>query len=180
MLDQVGKKLPAGVLHQVVKADARPDKHLFYAGDGPQLAQQHHIIGVVGVQVGAGLGGQAGPVFTHAVFQLLLAGGSAEGGGGAAHVVNIALEAGMAGEGGDLPDDALVAPAGDGPPLVEGQGAEIARPEAAPVVGDGEAHLLNGGYAAHVVVHGVGLPHIGELGHPVHLRCGEGLSLIHI
>ena len=67
-----------------------------------------------------------------------------------------------------------MAAGGDDPPLVEGQGAEVAGPEAAPVVGDGEAHLLNGGHAPHVVVHGVGLPHIGELGHPVHLRCGEG------
>ena len=67
-----------------------------------------------------------------------------------------------------------MAAAGDGAPLVEGQGAEIARPEAAPVVGDGEAHLLNGGNAPHLVIHGVGLPDIGQLGHPVHLRRGQG------
>ena len=55
------------------------------------------------------------------MFQLLLAGGAAEGGRRPAHVVDIALEAGVLGEGGHLPDDALVAAGGDGPPLVEGQ-----------------------------------------------------------
>ena len=140
----------------------------------PQLAQEHHIVSVVGVQVGAGLRRQTGPVPAHTVLELFLAGGTAEGGGGAAHVVDIALEARVVGQGGHLPDDALVAAAGDGAPLVEGQGAEIARPEAAPVVGDGEAPLLNGGNAPHLVIHGVGLPDIGQLGHPVHLRRGQG------
>ena len=174
MLDQVGEKFAAGVLHQEVETDARTDEHLFDPGDGPQLPQQHHIVGVIGVQVGTGLGGQTGPVFAHPVLELLLAGGAAEGGGRAAHVVDIALEARVMGQGGHLPDDALVAAAGDGPPLVEGQGAEVARPEAAPVMGDREAHLLDGRDAPHLVVHRVGLPDIGQLGHPVHLRRGQG------
>ena len=174
VLDQVGEKFAAGVLHQEVETDARTDEHLFDPGDGPQLPQQHHIVGVIGVQVGTGLGGQTGPVFAHPVLELLLAGGAAEGGGRAAHVVDIALEARVMGQGGHLPDDALVAAAGDGPPLVEGQGAEVARPEAAPVMGDREAHLLDGRDAPHLVVHRVGLPDIGQLGHSVHLRCGQG------
>ena len=174
VLDQIGEKLPAGVLHQIVKADARADKDLFHLGQLPQLPQEHHVVGVVGVQVGAGLRGQTGPVFTQTVLELLLTGGVPEGGGGAAHVVDVPLEARVLGEELGLPEDALVAAGGDDPPLVEGQGAEVAGPEAAPVVGDGEANLLNGGHAPHAVVHGVGLPHIGELGHPVHLLGGEG------
>ena len=55
-----------------------------------------------------------------------------------------------------LPDHAAVAPAGDGPALMEGQGAEIAGPETPPVVGHRKAHLLNGGHAPHLVIHGVG------------------------
>ena len=37
VLDQVGKKLPAGVLHQIVKPDAGSDEHLFHLWDLPQL-----------------------------------------------------------------------------------------------------------------------------------------------
>ncbi len=84
VLDQIGEKFPAGVLHQVVKADAGADEHLLHLGDLPQLAQEHHIVGVVGVQVGAGFGGETGAVFAHAVLELLLTGGAAEGGRGAA------------------------------------------------------------------------------------------------
>ena len=57
---------------------------------------------------------------------------------------------------------------------MEGQGTEIAGPEAPPVVGDGEAHLLDGGHAPHIVVHGVGLPDVGQTGHPVQLPGGQG------
>ena len=176
ILHQVGEKLSAGVLHQKVEPDARADEDLFDAGQGPDLPQQHHIVGVVRVQVGAGLRGQTGAVFAHAVLQLLLAAGAAEGGGGAAHVVDIALKARVLDQQLGLPNHALVAAGGDGAPLVEGQGAEVAGPKAAPVVGDGEADLLDGGHAAHVVVHGVGLPHIGQLGHPVQFFRGQGIG----
>ena len=135
MLNEVGEKLSAGVLHQVVKPDARANKHFLYLGNLTKLAQQHHVVGVVGVQVRAGLGGQTGPVFTHAVLELLLTGGTAEGGRGTAHVVNIALEAGVLGQGLYLPDDALVAAAGDDSTLVEGQRAEVAGAKATTVVG---------------------------------------------
>ena len=110
------------------------------------------------------------------MLQLLLAAGAAEGGGGAAHVVDIALKARVLDQQLGLPNHALVAAGGDGAPLVEGQGAEVAGPEAAPVVGDGEADLLDGGHAAHVVIHGVGLPHIGQLGHPVQFLGGQGIG----
>ncbi len=59
---------------------------------------------------------------------------------------------------------------------MEGQGAEIAGPEASPVVGDGKAHLLNGGNAPHFVIHRVRLPDVGQLGHPVQLRRGQGIG----
>ena len=100
-------------------------------------------------------------------------GGAAEVGSGAAHVVDVALEAGVAGQGLHLPQDALMAAGGDDPPLVEGQGAEVARPEAAPVVGHGEAHLLDGRHAPHLVIHGVGFPDVGQLGHEVQFGSGE-------
>ena len=161
VLDQVGEELAAGVLHQKIEPDAGPDEDLFYLGELPQLAQEHHIVSVVGVQVGAGLRRQTGPVPAHTVLELFLAGGTAEGGRGAAHVVDIALEAGVAGEGLCLPENRLVAAGGDGAPLVKGQGAEAARPKAPSVVGDGEAHLLDGGNL--LPIHGVNLPDIGQV-----------------
>ena len=51
VLDQVGEKFPAGVLHQIVEADAGADEYLLYLGDGPELAQQQHVVGVVGYLV---------------------------------------------------------------------------------------------------------------------------------
>ena len=137
VLDQVGKKLPAGVFHQVVEPNARPDEHLLHLGNLPELAQEEHVVGVVGVQIGAGLRSQAGSVAAHAVFQLLLAGGTAEGGRRPAHVVDVALKAWVPGE------------------------------------GHREAHLLDGGHAPQVIVHGVRLPDIGQLRHPVQLRRGQ-------
>ena len=75
---------------------------------------------MVGIQIGTGFGGQTVPLLAQTVLQLLLAGGPPEVGGGTAHIVDIALEAGMLGQLGDLPDDALMAAGGDHPPLVEG------------------------------------------------------------
>ena len=129
---------------------------------------------MVGVQVGTGRGGQAVPVFAQPVLALLLAGRAAEVGRGAAHVVDVPLEAGVFRQGGDFTDDALVAAGGDHPALVKGQRAEFTGPEAAPVVGDGEADLFDGGHAAHTVVDRVRLPHVGQLGHVVQLRRGQG------
>ena len=80
MLDQIGKELSAGVLHQVVKPDTGPNEHLFHLGNVPQFPQEYHIIGVVGIQIGTGLWGKTGTVFAQTVFELLLAGGAAEGG----------------------------------------------------------------------------------------------------
>ena len=65
VLDQVGEELAAGVLHQKIEPDAGTDEDLFYLGELPQLAQEHHIVSVVGVQVGAGLWRQTGPVPAH-------------------------------------------------------------------------------------------------------------------
>ena len=55
-----------------------------------------------------------------------------------------------------------MAPGSDHAPLVEGQRAEIAPPEAPPVVGHREADLLNGGHAPQRSVHRVDLPGKGE------------------
>ena len=45
---------------------------------------------------------------------------------------------------------------------MQGNGAEVAVAEAAAVVGNGELYLLNARHAALCIVHGVGLPMIGQ------------------
>ena len=89
------------------------------------------------------------------MLQLLLAGGIAEVGGGAAHVVDVALEVGHLGDLPGLGHHRLNTAGADGTPLMEGQGAEVARAEAAAVVGHGEAHLLDAGDTAVLLVGGV-------------------------
>ena len=98
----------------------------------------------------------------------------AEVGAGAADVVDVALELWVVGEALHLPDDALMAAGGDHTTLVEGKGAEVAPAKAPPVVGHGEADLLDRRHAAHGVVHGVDLPGVGQLGDVVQLLLIEG------
>ena len=92
---QFGKKFAALVLHHVVKADAGTDEDLLDTRNGAQLPEEFQVIGMVGVQIGAGLGGKASPVFTKTVLLLLGAGEVAEIGGGPAHVVDVTLKAGV-------------------------------------------------------------------------------------
>lgn len=135
MLDQFSKKFSALVLEQIIKPDPRTDEDLLHPRNGPHLAQQRQIVGVVGVQIGTGRWGQTGTVLTHPRLALLGAGRMSEIGGWAAHVVDIALEAGVLRQRLHFPQHAGMAAGGNDPPLMEGQGAEVARPEAPAVVG---------------------------------------------
>ena len=74
----------------------------------------------------------------------------------------------------DLSYYAFVAARSHHTALVEGQGAEVAAPEAAAVVGDGEFHLLNPRHAAQRVVARVPSAHIGQGVDPVELLGREG------
>ena len=110
---------------------------------------------MIGDQIGAGLGGKALAVGAHAVLQLLLTGGVAKIGGGAAHVVDVALEVGHLGDLLGLGHHRLNAAGADGATLMEGQSAEIAGAEASAVVGHREAHLLDTGDTALLLVGGM-------------------------
>ena len=105
VLDQVGEEFTVFVLQKIVKANPRADENLFDAGDLPQFSQQEKVVCVIRVQIGTWGGGQAVPVLAQAVFALLLAGGPAEIGGGAAHVMDIAFEPRVLGEGGRPPGE---------------------------------------------------------------------------
>ena len=159
------------VLQHIVIPHAAADEHLLDAGDPPHPLQKLCILAVVGVQILAGLRRQAGLALAHAVLLLLTAGGMAEVGAGAAHIVDVALEPGIVGQQLRLRKHRLDAAGGDHPPLMEGQGAEIAPAEAAAVVYDRELDLLDGRNAAERLVHRVILLGVRKLGHAVKLLC---------
>ena len=105
--------------------------------------------------------GQTAAALAHPPPLLLGAGGVAEVGGGASHIVDIALELRVLRQQLRLPHHGLDGAGGDHAPLMKGQCAEVAAAEAAPVVGDGEAHLLDGGNL--LPIHGMDLPDIGQV-----------------
>ena len=139
----------------------------------PQSSQKRKIVAVVGVEIRAGRRGEAAPVGAQAVFELLFAGGVAEVCGRPADVAEIALEVRELRECLCLADNTVGAARGDHAPLMEGQRAEAAPAEAAAVVRDGKAHLLDRGDAAHRLVDLVPGPRVGQLGNGVELRGAE-------
>ena len=92
----------------------------------------------------------------------------AEIGGGAAHIVDIALEIRIFRHNLRFPEDGFMAPDLNDPPLMEGQGAEGAGAEAAPVADQAELNFLNGRNAAGLLVAGVVGAHIGQIVDFVH------------
>ena len=126
VLHQLPEKGIVLVQHQVVKSYTAADKNLFYPRKLPQLSQQAHIVGVVHHQVGTWFWEQALPVGTYTVFQLLLAGGLTEIGGGPAHIMDVALKVRLPGHPLRLRQDRSMTAGLNGPALVEGQRAEIA------------------------------------------------------
>ena len=121
------------ICQQIVKADAAADEDLLDPGYLPQLAQQVHIVAVVGVHILAGGRVQALPPAAGALGHLLFTGRVPEIGGGAAYIVDVALEVRILHHFFGLCQNGFVAPHLDDPALVESQGAEGACPEAAPV-----------------------------------------------
>ena len=172
VLHQLAEKVLILVLQHVVIADAAADEHFFHLRELAQPPQKLRVLRVVGVQIFARLGGKAAAIFAAAVLFLPGAGCVAEVGRGAAHVVDIALELRVFREDLRLPHHRLDAAGRDHPPLMKGQGAEVAPAEAAPIVGDGEPHLLDGRHR--LFVHGVHLPHEGQVVEPVQLLSGQG------
>ena len=124
-------------------------------------------------EVLAGLGREAAPANAGATRQLFLAGRHAEIGGGAAHVVDVALEIGVLRHELGLGDQALVAAALDDAPLVEVERAERALAQTAAVAGEAELDLGDGGNAARGLVAGVIGPRVGQLVDSVQLLGGE-------
>ena len=124
------------VRHHIVEPDAGADKDTLDPGQLSQLAENAQVFAVVHLQCLAGFGSKALFPRTHPGFCLLFAGRQPEVCGRTAHVVDIALEVGHFGDLFCLFQDGFLAAAGDAPSLVQGDGAEVAVAETAPVVGD--------------------------------------------
>ena len=163
------------VRQQIVKPDAAADKHLFHPGQCAKLLEQAEIIAVVRNEIFAGGGEQALLGGTYALGLLLFTGGLTEVGGGAAHIVDIALELRVRNEHVCLFENGLVAAGLDDPPLMEGQRTEATAAEAAPAAGQTEFDLFDGVDAPVLFVHGVIGAHIGQVVGIVHLLGGQGL-----
>ncbi len=107
------------------------------------------------------------------MLELLVAGGTAEVGRWSTHIVDVALELGIAREQLGLAHDRVVAAHLQHASLVEGEGAKRALAKTAAVGGNGKLDLGKGRHAARCVVVGMPIACVGELGHLVHLVGGE-------
>ena len=142
VLHQLLEKRRFMVGQKIVKPDTAADEDLFDPRQLPQLSQELEIVTVIGLQIFAGGGEETLLVGAGTVGQLLLTGGLAEICRGAADIVNIALEGRIFRHVPRLGQDGFVASRLDDAALVEGQGAEAAAAEAAPVGDQAEFDLL--------------------------------------
>ena len=143
------------IRHDIIIAQTGTHEHLFDLRQSADFAQQADVVRVIDDHIRAGFGKQALPPRAGADLELLIAGGAAEIGRGAADVMDIALEIRHLRDGFRLVDDGFMAAGGDDASLQEGDGAEGAGAEAAARMRDGELHLFNGRNAAQRVVIGV-------------------------
>ena len=169
VFQQLAQKLVRGVGHGVVKADAAADEDLLDARQLAQVAQQLRVAAFVDHHVFAHARPQAALVLAHAVFELLVAGRAAKVCRRSAHVVDVALKLGIAREQLGLAHDRVVAAHLQHATLVEGEGTKRALTKAAAVGANGKLDLGKGRYAARLVVVGMPIACVGELGHLVHL-----------
>jgi hypothetical protein len=123
------------VQFRIIKAEAGTDKNFFYAGELPEGFQDGKIFAVIGPEMGTGFGKETFPVRAEASGPLPGAGRREEVGGRTAYIVNVSLETRGLPEGGGFPDQAFLAAGGDGPALMEGNGAEGTAAKTAPVGG---------------------------------------------
>ena len=174
ILTEFAQECTVLVRQKIIESEAGADEDFFHAGEGAELPQKGQVVAVVNLEIRAGLREEAAPVFAGPVRHLLSAGRRAELGGGAADVVDIALEIRLAQHLPRLAQDRFVTPDLDDTSLVEGQRAEIAVPAASAVRGQAEPDLAQRGDAARRIVHGMPGAHIGQRIDVVHLLHREG------
>ena len=164
------------VEQDVVEADAAADEDLLHARKGTQFAQELHVVLVGDGELVAGRRRQAAFGGAGPVLGLFGAGGDAEVGGGAAHVVEVALEVGLLRHETRFLHDALAAARLDDPALVEVERAEGAVAQAPAVAREAELHFGERRDAAGLVVIGMPGPGVGESVEGVEFGSGKGLA----
>ena len=92
ILTQLAEKRVGFVGHDVVITQTGAHKHFFNLGQGAHLAKQLDVIRVIDDHIRAGLGEQTLAACARADFELLITGGAAEIGRGAAHIMDVAFE----------------------------------------------------------------------------------------
>ena len=179
VLAQLPEKGPILFQHQVVESDAAANKDLLYAGKLPQPSQEGQVVAVVHLKMGTGLGTEAFPMDAGSRLRLLGTGILAEVGGGAAYIVDVALEIRLFDEKESLPLQGFMAAGLDSLALVEGDGAEGTGSKAAPIAGERKFHLLQTRHPHLAVFCGAvidGMPAAGKglLHHLVEFLLGQG------
>ena len=164
----------AGVVQQEVVAHTAANEALFDARQVVNGAVDVEQGRVVGVEVGAHLGMDAGGTCAALAAVEVLAPHAVHVGRGSAEVAEVAFEVGHTGDGFEFAQDAFLRSAGDELALVGGDGAESTTAEAATVETDRELDHLVGGDAFASVL-GVGQTGVGEVEGSVELALREGL-----
>ena len=173
---QLGQESFVRVRHEIVKTHAGPHKNFLHPGQCAEFAQKLHIVGVVHLQVGAGLRKEALAVPAGAEGQLFPAGRLPELRCRAADVVDVALEIRVGEEKFCLVQNGLVAAGLDDPPLVEGERTEAAPAVAAAVGRDRKLDVVGeSGNPARFVVHRVPRAGVGKGVDIVHFLRGKRL-----
>ena len=153
--------------HDVVVAQAAADEHLLHLRQLAKLLEDGQKFLVINLQVLARLREQALPMLARADFQLIWTRRLAEIRRRAADIVNVALEIRQLGQQLSFAEDAFGAAALDDAPLMERDGAEIARAEASARGGNREFDLLQRWDAALCLVHRVISARVGQVVHRV-------------
>ena len=170
VLHQLPKEAVIRVAKQIIIANTAADKHFLDSIHLPQRPKNVQIFSVIRLQIRAWFRRQAFFALAQAVLLLQGAAGVAEVGGGAAHIMNIALEVRHLGNLLRFNQQAFFAARGHITPLVECNGTEIASAETSPIVGNGKAHFFNTRHTAQLLITGMVRPHIRQAVHPVQLR----------
>ena len=113
---------------------------------------------------------------TRAACQLFFTGRETEIRGGAAHIVDIALEIRLLGQKLCLLHQGFVASGLDDAALMEGQGAETACTETSPVADQAELDFPDGGHASKLLIGGMVVPHVRKSIYLIHFLLAQRLG----
>ena len=173
ILHQFPKKSVIFIIHQIIVADSRTNKHFFYARQHPQFTQNAQIILMRYLQVSAWLGMQAFLCGTGSPAQLIFAGRVIKIRSRTADIMNIAFEIRILRNFDRFFYNRLFASRRDYPALMIGQRTEGAAAETAAVGNDRKADFIN---RRNVMIHRMKGALIRKRISKIHLFLSQGES----